>query len=141
MNRSEKALVMLLRAAAILLLTAVIPAFMPSAWMNEIHRLLGMGELPEGPIMGYLTRSLSAMYAMHGALVFFVSLDVRRYLPVVTCLAVLGIVFGFGMVVLDVVVGMPLPWVLCEGPFIVVLGGMLLWLAGRVREQGGGICE
>ena len=135
MNRSEKALVMLLRAAAILLLTAVIPVVMPSAWMKEIHRLLGMGELPEGPIMGYLTRSLSAMYAMHGALVFFVSLDVRRYLPVVTCLAVLGIVFGLGMVVLDVAVGMPLPWVLCEGPFIIVLGGVLLWLAGRVREQ------
>jgi len=35
--------------------------------------------------MGYLTRSLSAMYALHGALVFLVSLDVRRFLPVVKC--------------------------------------------------------
>jgi peptidoglycan/LPS O-acetylase OafA/YrhL len=89
--------------------------------------------------MGYLTRSLSAMYAVHGALVFFVSLDARRYLPVVKCLAALGIVFGFGMVVLDVSVGMPLPWVLCEGPFIIILGGVMLWLAGQVREQGGGV--
>jgi pseudouridine-5'-phosphate glycosidase len=63
MNRSEKALVILLRASAVLLLTAVIPVVMPFVWMKDIHRQLGMGELPEGPIIGYLTRSLSAMYA------------------------------------------------------------------------------
>ena len=107
MNRPEKVLVIIMRLAAVMLLTALIPVVMPFAWMKDIHRLLGMGELPEGPIMGYLTRSLSAMYAMHGALVFFVSLDVRRYLPVVKCLAVLGLVFGSGMLVLDIMVGMP----------------------------------
>ena len=55
------------------LLTAIIPSMMPFEWMKEIHRYLGMGELPDGPIMGYLTRSLSAMYAMHGAVELFVS--------------------------------------------------------------------
>jgi hypothetical protein len=140
MNHSEKALVLLLRIAGVILLTALIPAVMPSAWMEEIHRRLGMGELPDGPIIGYLTRSLSAMYAMHGALVLFVSSDVRRFLPVVKCLAGLAILFGIGMVVLDVMVGMPPYWVLCEGPFIVVLGGVLLWLSSHVddRPMGGG---
>jgi hypothetical protein len=133
-NMAEKTLVLLLRIAGVILLTAVIPAVMPFTWMKEIHQLLGMGELPEEPIIGYLTRSLSAMYAMHGALVLFVSLDVRRFLPAVMFLAVLGIVFGAGMLVLDVMVGMPPYWVLCEGPFIVVLGGVLLWLSGRVQE-------
>jgi len=134
MNRSEKALVVLLRLAGVLLLTAVIPAMMPFDWMKYIHRQLGMGELPEGPIIGYLTRSLPAMYALHGAVVLFVSLDIRRYLPVVKCLAMLGIIFGMGMVVLDVRVGMPMFWVLCEGPFIIVLG-VMLWLAGRVERS------
>ena len=134
MTRSEKTLVVLLRLGGVLLLTAVIPAVMPFAWMEQIHRQLGMGELPEMPITGYLTRSLSAFYALHGVLVLFVSLDVRRYLPVVNCLAALCIVFGAGMIVLDVQVGMPLPWVLGEGPSIIVLGGVLLWLAGRVRS-------
>ena len=55
MNRPEKALVLLLRLSAVLLLTAIVPAVMPFAWMKSIHRLLGMGELPEGPIIGYLT--------------------------------------------------------------------------------------
>jgi hypothetical protein len=135
MNRSEKALVVLLWVCGVLLLTAVIPAMMPFVWMKDIHRLLGMGELPEGPIMDYLTRSLSAMYAFHGALIFFVSLDVRRYLPVVKCLAVLGIIFGLGMLVLDVRVGMPPLWIAGEGPFIIVVGGIMLWLAGGVQHS------
>ena len=135
MNCHEKTLVLLLRISAIMLLAAVIPAVMPFAWMKDIHRQLGMGELPEGPIVGYLTRSLSALYAMHGALVFFVSLDSRRYLPVVKCLAVLGIALGAGLLVLDFVVGMPLFWILCEGPFVVLLGGVLLWLASRVQRR------
>lgn len=83
----------------------------------------------------YLTRSLSAMYAMHGALVFFVSWDVRRLLPVVKCLAVLAILFGIGMLVLDVLVGMPPYWTACEGPFIAALGGVMLWLAVRVKDR------
>ena len=132
---SEKALVVLLRGSAILLLTALFPAVMPFSWMQETHRQLGMGELPEGPIVGYLTRSLSAMYAIHGAIVFFVSLDVRRYLPVVKCVAVLGAVFGLGVIVLDIWVGMPLYWTIGEGPFIFAFACVLLWLASRVPER------
>ena len=66
---------------------------------------------------------------MHGALVFFVSPDVRRYLPVVKFLAVLGIVFGSGMLVLDIMAGMPPSWIAGEGPFIIVLGSVMLWLS------------
>jgi hypothetical protein len=132
---SEKALIVLLRGSAIILLTAIVPAVMPFAWMDEIHRQLGMGNLPKGPIMGYLTRSLSAMYAMHGGVVLFVSLDVRRFLPVVRCLAVLLVVFGVGMIALDVMVGMPWFWVLGEGPFIVIFGIVALWLAGHVDQH------
>jgi hypothetical protein len=135
MNRPEEVLVLLLRFSAVLLLTAIMPAVMPFAWMKTIHRLLGMGELPEGPIIGYLTRSLSAMYALHGALLLFISLGVRRFLPVVKCLAGLAILFGIGMVALDVVVGMPLFWVLCEGPFVVVLGGVMFWLTGWIQDR------
>ena len=70
---------------------------------------------------------------MHGALVFFVSLDVRRYLPVVKCLAVLSVFFGLGMLVLDIAVGLPPWWIAGEGPSIIVLGGVMFWLAGRIQ--------
>jgi len=134
MNRYEKVLILLLRLDAILLLTALIPSMMPLAWMKEIHRHLGMGELPDGPIIGYLTRSLSVMYAMHGAVLFFVSLDVRRFLPVVKFMAVLGILFGLWMTALDIVVGMPVFWIVYEGPVILLLCCVLLWLTGHVQS-------
>ena len=135
MNRYEKALVLLLRLDGIIMLSALFPSMMPLAWMQEIHRCLGMGELPDGPIMGYLTRSLSVMYAMHGAAELFVSLDVRRFLPVVKFLAVLGILFGLWMTALDVVVGMPVFWIVSEGPAIFVLYCVVLWLTGHVQSE------
>jgi hypothetical protein len=130
--RSETILAVVLRLSGICLLTAIIPAVMPFSWMQEIHRQLGMGELPTEPIVGYLTRSLSGLYALHGALVLFLSLDVRRFLPVIKCFAGLGVVFGVGMVVLDAAVGMPLPWSICEGTSVVLLSLFLLWLSRRV---------
>jgi hypothetical protein len=141
MGWAERALVVLLRASAALLLVAVVPAVMPLAWMDAVHRWLGLGELPSGPIVSYLARSLSAMYAVHGALLLYVSGDVQRYLPLVKYLAVLGIAFGAGMFVLDCLVGLPASWIACEGPLIVALGVTVLWLAAetsrQTREPGG----
>lgn len=131
----EKALVWLLRISGIILLTALVPAVMPFSWMQVIHCQLGMGELPTESIMGYLTRSLSLFYAMHGALIIFVSLDIRRYLPVVKFLAVISILFGIGMIVLDAAVGMPLYWIVFEGPLVILLGAAILWLACRIPES------
>jgi hypothetical protein len=134
MSRHEKALVVLLQICGVVLLTALVPAVMPFAWMDAIHRALGLGRLPDAPIVGYLTRSVSAFYALHGVLVCYCSFDVRRYLPVVKCLAAACMLFGAGMLVLDVLVGMPLVWILGEGPSIIILGGVMLWLASRVPE-------
>jgi len=133
-NRYEKALALLLRLDALLLLSALIPSMMPFAWMQEIHALLGLGELVESPLIAYLTRSLSAVYAMHGAVQLFVSFDVRRYMPVVKLLAGLAIVFGLWITGLDVVVGMPLFWIASEGPVVFLLGSVALWLTTRVRD-------
>ncbi len=134
-SRFEKALVVLLRFEAIILLTALVPAVMPFEWMKDIHRNLGMGELPDGHILGYLTRSLSVMYAMFGAMLLFVSLDVRRFLPVVRFIGVLGIMFGLGMLLLDLAVGMPPFWVVSEGPFIFFLYSVVFWLSGHVAVE------
>jgi hypothetical protein len=130
----EKILVGLLRICGVILLVALIPVVMPFSWMQAIHRSLGMGELPAGPIIGYLTRSLSLFYAMHGALLIFVSLDISRYLPFVKFLAVISVLFGVGLTILDSAVGMPLYWVLCEGPLVILLSMVLLWLAGKITQ-------
>lgn len=133
MNRYEKTLIVLLRISAVVLLVAIVPAVMPFSWMVVIHRQLGMGELPQGPIVGYLTRSLSALYALHGALLLFLSFDVRRFLPVVKCIVLLSVAFGAGLLVLDVAVGMPPGWIIGEAPFVIVFSGVLFWLATKVK--------
>jgi hypothetical protein len=131
----ERALALLLRFSGVLLLTALGAVVMPHAWMAAIHRGLGMGDLPDVPIIGYLTRSASALYAAHGALVFYVSLDVRRYLRLVQVLAAISLVFGAVLLVVDVAVGMPLGWTIGEGPFVMALGAVLLVLARRVERS------
>jgi hypothetical protein len=61
---AERLLVVLLRTIAAAGALAIVPTFMPHGWMNACHRWLGLGELPETPIIVYLTRSLSAMYVL-----------------------------------------------------------------------------
>jgi hypothetical protein len=133
MNRYERILIWLLRLGGVVMLTALGAVVMPYEWMNMIHQQTGLGELPHVPIVGYLTRSVSAFYALHGALLVFVASDVRRYLPVVRFLAVAGAVFGAVLLGVDCAVGMPLPWTFAEGPFVVVLSAVILWLTGRKR--------
>ena len=135
MNRHEKILVWLLRAGGAVMLTALGAVVMPHDWMNVIHRQAGLGELPHVPIVGYLTRSISALYALHGALLMLLARDVVRYLPVIRFLALAGALFGGLMLTLDLAVGMPLPWSVGEGPFIVLLSGVFLWLARRVKAE------
>jgi hypothetical protein len=135
MNRNERTLVLLLRLDGIIMLAALLPSMMPLAWMKEIHRFLGMGELPDGPIIGYLTRSLSLMYAIHGAVLLFLSWDVHRFLPIVKVVAVLTILFGLWLIALDVVAGMPVFWIVCEGPSLFFLYCVVFWLTGRVQAE------
>lgn len=133
MNCYERILIWLLRLGGAVMLMALGAVVMPYEWMNVIHQRQGLGELPHVPIVGYLTRSISALYALHGALLVFLASDVRRYLPVVRFLAVAGAVFGAVMLVIDFSVGMPLPWAVAEGPYVVLLSGVILWLTGRKR--------
>ena len=67
MTKSDKVLVLLLRIVGVGALFALVAVFMPVSWMAATHRWLGLGEMPTGPIVEYLARSLSAFYAIMGA--------------------------------------------------------------------------
>jgi hypothetical protein len=103
--------------------------------MDVIHQQLGLGKLPNAPIVDYLTRSASALYAAHGALLIFAASDVRRYLPLVRFLAWVAIVFGPVVIGIDHAAGLPILWTVCEGPSIIAIGTALLWLARRTEMQ------
>ena len=128
---AEKLLVWLLRLSGVMLLFALPASFLSNAQMDAIHRATGLGQLPSAPIVEYLTRSASWLYAFHGLLLLLISRDLPRYLSLVRFLAILSVIFGAGMIGLDVFAAMPLPWIIGEGPFIIALGLAFLLLADR----------
>lgn len=129
----ERCLVALLRISAITTGSALFAVFLPRAWMAGIHEWLGAGRFPDGPIVEYLARSLSAFYAMHGVLLWIVSLDVRRFAPVLTFLIWAGIVFGLGLWVIDYLAGLPPQWIVGEGTSVLLLCSAMLFLKTKAR--------
>ena len=132
MGVAEKALVTLMRLIAAMGSLAIVPVFMPHAWMDATHRWLGMGELPETPVIVYLTRSLSALYAFQAGLLWLVSCDVRRYGVLVTYVSAAFAVFGAIVLWIDLKAGTPWFWTLGEGPFLIVMGLAMLVLQRRM---------
>jgi hypothetical protein len=134
MNASERWLKLLLRLGGVLTGSAIFAVFLPEATMASTHESLGLGEFPAAPLTDYLTRSLSAMYAFHGAILLALSTDVRRYKPVIVVVAWATAVMGVVVTGVDLWAPMPIWWTLGEGPWVVLMGLALLSLARRVQE-------
>ncbi len=134
MNKSERALVIILRLVGITGLFAIGAIFLPFSWMNAIHNFLGLGELPNAPIVDYLARSLSAFYAIVSAIILFVSFDIRHYRSFVKLWGALVFLMGIALTGIDVAAGMPLSWTVFEGPPTAIVGLIVIWLQRRITE-------
>src|SRR5262249_24309158 len=98
----------LLRVIGGVELLAIPFILIPVAWMDAVHdRVLGLGPLPNAPIVEYMARSLSVMYAIHGAVVFRVSFDVPRFRPLIAFLGGLHVVIGLAGLGAHVSAGLP----------------------------------
>ncbi len=133
MGEPERTLALLLRIIGLVSFSAIVPTFMPFSWMEASHSWLGMGELPDAAIVHYLTRSESLLYAAHGAVVVFVSFNVRRYLPALRFTAGVLAFCGISLTVIDFWSGMPWFWTGAEGPFLILAGAVLGWLTAQIQ--------
>jgi hypothetical protein len=124
----ERLLRVYLYLTAVLLLLALPCAALPYAWMDSVHRWLGLGALPDEPVVLYLARSASVLYACIGALHGFLASDVYRYRDLLRFLGWLKVVLGLTLLVIDVSAGMPWFWSAGEGPFILAWGLVLVAL-------------
>jgi hypothetical protein len=129
---SERQLQLLLRALGTLDLLAFAAVLMPEDWMAAGHAWLGMGEFPRAPVVDYLARSASLMYAQHGAVFLFLSGDVRRYRPLIHVMAIIAIVSGAIMLAIDLLARIPLFWTVVEGPGYIVLASTVLLIQRRL---------
>lgn len=141
MNKSERAIVIILRVIGVSGLFAIPAIFLPYSWMNAIHEYLGLGTLPDAPIVSYLARSLSAFYAAVSAMILFVSFDIRRYRSFIGLWAVIIVFMGCVLLGIDITAGMPLNWTLGEGPPTIVAGLVILWLQRKIEKIRGDIFE
>ncbi len=108
---------------------ATVAVFMPMSWMAFAHERLGLGPMPTDPVVQYLARSLSAFYALTGALCLVLAGDVRRYRPVIQCLGIAVVVFGIVLVWIGWKSELPWWWTAGEGPPTAVFGAVIFWLA------------
>jgi hypothetical protein len=120
-NNAEHLLAILLKTSGTVMGLAIFAVVMPRHWMAATHEWLGLGGFPDGPIVDYLARTLSAMYAFYGGLLWICSLDVRRFAAIITYSAVAGVVFAVAVFVIDVRIGMPPSWTACEAPIVLLL--------------------
>jgi hypothetical protein len=128
------ALQLLLRLAGVFACTAFLAIFLPADWMASTHQWLGLGEFPRSPLVDYLTRSVAALYGFHGALLLLISRDPVRYRTIVQFVAVMNMVFGAIMALIDWHAGLPWWWTLGEGPPIIAFGAVIAFLNRSVTR-------
>jgi hypothetical protein len=129
MTRADKVVVVLLRVLGVGSLFALGAVVMPTSWMAATHRRLGLGELPAGAVVEYLARTLSAFYALFGAVCLVVASDLERYRPLARLLGAAFALMGVVFLGVDLSAGMPWWWTAFEGPPGVVVGALLYRLA------------
>ncbi len=131
-GRNETILIWILRIGGALTVLAFPTALLPATWMAGVHEWMGLGVFPDQPITGYLTRSLSLLYGVHGVLLLVIATDVRRYRTLIGWLAWLMVVLGPAFLLVDLHSGMPSFWTWTEGPPLVVAGIVALYLRRSV---------
>ena len=131
-GRNETILIWILRIGGALTVLAFPTVLLPATWMAAVHEWLGLGVFPDQPITGYMARSLSVLYGLHGVLLLVISTDVRRYRTLVCWLAWLMVALGPAMLLIDLHSGMPSLWTWSEGPPVMVTGIVMLYLRRSV---------
>jgi hypothetical protein len=97
--------------------------------MAATHRWLGLGEMPTAPVVEYLARSLSAFYALLGALLLVMASDPERYRPLLRFLAGAIVLMSVVFTGIDLSAEMPWWWTTFEGPPGIGMGTWMFFLA------------
>ena len=126
-STAERWLKLLLRLFGGTSALAIFAFFMPRSWMAITHEWLGMGTLPDKPVVEYLARSTSALCALYGGFLLLLARDVHRYAVAIRyqaiatiCLASAGAVFGLRA-------GMPGWWMISDAAGCCIFCGGMLW--------------
>ena len=115
---------------------AFIAVAMPRSWMEVSHLWLGLGEMPEGPLIMFMIRQASYTYGMHGVSLWVLASDVDRFRPLVTLNGVSFLLAALVFFLIDYTSGVPLWWTAADTLACALFGAAVLWLGrGSGREK------
>lgn len=134
-NTTEIFLKIILRISGIILITAFAAVLLPYETMADIHKYIGLGDLPDVPILDYLARSVSLFYGIHGVIVIYISFNLLRYLQILKLLCYCGFLFGIALFFIDIKAPMPEGWAFTEGPLILSLNLVIYILVNLLQKN------
>lgn len=117
-----------LRLVGVADLLAVVVVFLPTEWLGWAHEAVGLGVFPQGRIVGYLARSTSLLYGIHGAMLLVLAADVCRYRSLIRWYGRVIAVAGAILIGVDISESMPVWWTVIEGTAVVGIGVVILTL-------------
>jgi hypothetical protein len=127
----KRLLVWLLRIAGATEILAFIAVVMPRSWMEISNAWLGLGEMPEGPLLMFMIRQASYTYGVHGLSLWLLASDVERFRPFVVFNGIAFLIAAPVFVLIDLSSGMPLWWTVSDPLSCGFLGAALLLLSRR----------
>jgi hypothetical protein len=134
-ERAEWYLKLLLRAFGGTSALAIFAFVMPWSWMGVVHEWLGMGTLPNKPVVEYLARATSALCAFYGGLLLLLATNVRQYGRVITFQAIAMMVISAVGACLGLRAGMPAWWMIGDASTCWICCGAMLWLQKRMDSS------
>lgn len=118
----------LLRLAGAVEILAFVSVVMPRSWMEASHEWLGIGAVPDGPILMFMIRQASYAYGMHGISLWIIASDVVRFRPLVIFTGFAFLLAAPVFFLIDYTSGMPLWWTIADTIGCGFFGGALLLL-------------
>ncbi len=131
-ERIQKVLLRLTGAFEILAFIAVV---MPRTWMEMSHEWLGLGQMPDGPVLMFLIRQASYTYGMHGISLWVLARDVKRFRPLIILNGLAYLLAAPVFWAIDYSAGMPVWWTIGDCIGCGVLGAALLWCSLSVQSR------
>lgn len=116
-----------LRLAGAFEILAFIAVVMPRSWMEISHEAVGLGVMPDAPVLMFLIRQASYTYGMHGISLWVLATDVHRFRPLVILNGIAYLLAVPVFVAIDYSAGMPLWWTIADPLGCGFLGAILLW--------------
>ena len=136
-NDRQKLTAWLLRAMGAVEILAFVAVIMPRSWMETSHAWLGLGVMPDGPIIMFMIRQASYFYGTHGVLLWLMAADVVRFQPLVRFTGWMFLLAAPVFFVIDYTAGMPAFWTATDTVSSAFLGVALLYLTrGEFEREG-----